>query len=399
MAPMNHILVVGASLAGLHAATSLRHHGHDGAVTVIGAEPHAPYDRPPLSKQLLAGRVEAADVALDTPSSLDVDWHFGVPAAHLDIERRRVVTADGVVWPYDGLVIATGASARWLAPLGAPRSGVHVLRTLDDSLALRRDLDRDPRVVVVGAGFVGLEVAATARSMGLEVTVLEALDEPLARAVGGYWGLVVAGRHRAEGVDVRLGVGVAGLVGTDQVEGVRLEDASVVPADVVVVGVGARPETAWLDGSGVDINDGVRCDSRLRVLVDGRARPDVVAAGDVARWWHPGYGAEVRVEHWTNAVEQGEAAARALLTGEQAAPFAPVPYFWSDQYGTKIQFLGRYVPGDEWAMVDGAPPDPRCAAVFGRAGRVVAALGFGRPAKVMGLRRAIEDGAPFPPVS
>ncbi len=200
--------------------------------------------------------------------------------------------------------------------LGAERGpGVHYLRTVEDAIALRDELAVASRAVVVGAGFIGLEVAASARTLGIDVTVVEALPVPLERAVGARMGAVLADLHRRHEVDVRLGVGVAGLVGTDRAEGVRLADGAVLPAEVVVVGVGVAPATAWLDRSGVDLSDGVLCDDRLRVLVDGLPRPDVVAVGDVTRWRHPGYGRDVRVEHWTNAAEQGEAAARTLLEG------------------------------------------------------------------------------------
>jgi 3-phenylpropionate/trans-cinnamate dioxygenase ferredoxin reductase component len=388
-------VVVGASLGGLRAAESLRQGGYDGVLTIIGAERHLPYDRPPLSKQILTGKAGPDDLALRLDADLDAEWQLGIEATGLDLDRRLVQVAAGDDVPYDVLVIATGAHPRTL--LGAaPGPGVHYLRTLEDAIALRDDLGVASRAVVVGAGFIGLEVAASARTLGIDVTVVEALPVPLERAVGARMGAVLADLHRRHQVDVRLGVGVAGLVGTDRVEGVRLADGGVVPAEVVVVGVGVAPATAWLDRSGVDLSDGVLCDDRLRVLVDGLPRPDVVAVGDVTRWRHPGYGRSVRVEHWTNAAEQGEAAARTLLEGAGAPPFAPTPYFWSDQFGVKIQFVGETLAGDEVAVIEGDPAEDRFVAAYGREGRLVAALGVRRPARVLALQALIGAGAAFP---
>jgi 3-phenylpropionate/trans-cinnamate dioxygenase ferredoxin reductase component len=388
-------VVVGASLGGLRAAESLRRGGYDGVLTIIGAERHLPYDRPPLSKQILTGKAGPDDLALRLDADLDAEWQLGIEATGLDLDRRLVQVATGDDVPFDVLVIATGAHPRTL--LGAaPGPGVHHLRTLEDAIALRDDLGVASRAVVVGAGFIGLEVAASARTLGIDVTVVEALPVPLERAVGARMGAVLADLHRRHQVDVRLGVGVAGLVGTDRVEGVRLADGAVVPAEVVVVGVGVAPATAWLDRSGVDLSDGVLCDDRLRVLVDGQPRPDVVAVGDVTRWRHPGYGRSVRVEHWTNAAEQGEAAARTLLKGEGAPPFAPTPYFWSDQFGVKIQFVGETLAGDEVAVLEGDPAEDRFVAAYGREGRLVAALGVRRPGRVLALQALIGSGAAFP---
>ncbi len=394
---MNEIVVVGASLAGLNAAATLRRLGHDGTITVVGAEAHRPYDRPPLSKQVLVGKVEATAEALALPQDVDgVTWRLGTRAAGLDLDARRVRLEGGDALPFDGLIIATGATPRTLPGLPA-LPGVHLLRTVDDAAALREDLLRGQRLAVIGAGFIGLEVAASARQLGLDVAVIEALPEPLARALSAEWGRLVADMHREHGVQILLDAPVETLVGGEHVEGVRVGDGRVVLADVVVVGIGVRPETAWLAGSGLDLADGVVCDRCLHALASGRPRPDIVAAGDVARWPHPAYDEAVRVEHWTNAVEQGEAAARTLLLGQEAKPFGPVPYFWSDQFGVKIQFVGRTVDGDASVVVDGTPGEGRWAVAFGRDERIVAGLGFGRPAKVMGLQRSIAEGAPFPP--
>ena len=266
-----------------------------------------------------------------------------------------------------------------------------MLRTLDDALAIRAALDAAARVVVIGAGFIGSEVAATCRMRGLDVTLLEALPVPLARALGDEMGAACAELHRDNGVDLRVGVAPAGFDGDEQVERVRLSDGSAIDADVVVVGVGVAPETAWLEGSGLALGDGVLCDASCFA-----SAPGVVAAGDVARWHNPLFGVDMRVEHWTNAAEQGMAAARTLLAGPaRAEPYAPVPYFWSDQYETKIQCVGHLQAGDEVRVVDGSIEDRRFVAVYGRAGRLVGALGFSRPKLVLAYRRLIAEGASF----
>jgi NADPH-dependent 2,4-dienoyl-CoA reductase/sulfur reductase-like enzyme len=395
------VVVVGGSLAGLRAAEALRREGHEGGITIVGAEAHLPYDRPPLSKQLLAGARKPEDITLRVDSDLDAEWRLSTLATGLDLSRRVLtVTAGGGLEPevlgFDGLVIATGAHPRMLPGLPS-LDGVHVLRTLDDCLALRAGLQGGPRVVVVGAGFIGSEVAATCHGVGVDVTVLEALPVPLVRAIGGELGRRCARLHQDHGVALQLGVGVAGLVGSSRVEGVRLENGTVVPADLVVVGVGVAPTTGWLAGSGLDLADGVVCDRWCRVLSGGEAVPDVVAAGDVARWDHPLFGETIRVEHWTNAVEQGHAAAAALMRGAEAPPFAPVPYFWSDQYETKVQFVGR--TGPEMGVVEGSLDDDRFVAAFGLEGRLVGALSFNRPARIMAYRAMIAAGSAFPPSS
>jgi 3-phenylpropionate/trans-cinnamate dioxygenase ferredoxin reductase component len=394
-------VVVGASLAGLRAAEALRRGGHDGPITVVGAEPYLPYDRPPLSKQVLTGKIDPADTALDPDKSLDLDWILGVRATGLDLARSLVILDGPEPVPFDRLVIATGAAPR-LLPGFEPGPGVHYLRTRDDAARLRRELVAAERLVVIGAGFIGLEVAASAHELGLGVTVLEALPVPLERAIGARMGQAVAELHRRRGVEVRTSVDVAGLVRSGSgaggiVEGVRLGDGSMVPAQVVVVGVGVAPVTGWLEGSGLDLGDGVLCDDRLRALAGGRIRPDIAAAGDVARWTHPRTGEAVRIEHWTNAADQGEAAAQALLLGDDAPPYGPVPYFWSDQHGVKIQFVGGTRPGDEVAVIEGDPAEDRFVAAYGNGGRLVAALGMRRPARVMALQRLIGEGGAFPP--
>ncbi len=392
MSGLGSVVVVGASLAGLRAVEALRRRGFDGRIVAVGAESHRPYDRPPLSKEILTGRWEAEQTALCKPErwdALEVDWRLGMRASGFDAASREVRLADGSRVAGDGVVIATGAAPRRLP--GTPDlDGIHVLRTLDDALAIRAALAAGARVCVVGAGFIGAEVAASARSLGCEVSLVEALPVPLERSLGAETGKYLAELHREQGVDLRCGVGVSRFEGSGRVEGVVLEDGARLAADLVVVGVGVAPETAWLEGSGLELDDGVVCDARCA------AAPGVVAAGDVARWPNPLFGETMRIEHWTNATEQADAAVDRLLDGPDAGePYAPVPYFWSDQYGVKIQFAGRARPGDEVRLVDGSLEERRFVQLYGREGRVVGVLGFNRPRLVMKWRRAIREGAPF----
>ncbi len=389
---LRRVVVVGASLAGLRAAEELRRLGYDGALCLVGAEPHLPYDRPPLSKDFLAGETEADGLGLRRQpyDDLDLELRLGVRATALDIGARTIETDDGNTIPYDGAVIATGATPRRL-PNTPELPGIHVLRTLDDAAALREDLAHGPSVVVVGAGFIGAEVAATCRARGLKVTVLEALPTPMVRGLGTALGDTLAGLHRDHGVDLRTGVGVAGFEGDARVRRVLLDDGSAVDADVVVVGVGVAPSTEWLDGSGLTLENGVVCDETLL------AAPGVVAAGDIARWPNPAFdGTVMRLEHWTNATEQGVAAAARLLAGDGAAePFGPIPFVWSDQYDVKIQVAGHVTGDDTVEVVDGSLDERRFVAVFGRDERLIGAVAFSRPRLLMQYRRMIADGVSF----
>jgi 3-phenylpropionate/trans-cinnamate dioxygenase ferredoxin reductase subunit len=392
------VVVVGASLAGLRAAEELRHRGFGGRLTVVGDEEHRPYDRPPLSKQVLAGswdldRIELTVGGAGGLDGLDVDWRLGTRATGLDPAGRRVTLAGGEELPYDGLVIATGARPRSLPGTGE-LAGVHTLRTLDDCLAVRADLDAGAgRVVVVGAGFIGSEVAATCRGRGCEVTVLEALPVPLGRALGDEMGSAMGDLHRDHGVVVRLGVGVAGIEGAGRVERVRLADDSVVEADLVVVGIGVTPNTGWLEGSGLALDDGVVCDATTR------AAPGIVAAGDVARWPSHRFGELMRVEHWDNAIAMGEHAARRLLddladgAAPPGEPYDPVPWFWSDQYDRKIQLAGRSSDADEVRVVDGSVEERRFVALYRRGDRLVGALAMNRPRLLVTFRGLVERRA------
>jgi NADPH-dependent 2,4-dienoyl-CoA reductase/sulfur reductase-like enzyme len=398
---VERVVVVGASLAGFRAAEELRAQGYAGTISMVGAEPHRPYDRPPLSKQVLAGKqppeATALGAAMGEVDDLDLDWHLGVPATGLDLAAREVLIGGGERLPFDGLVIATGATPRHL-PGTDHLDDVHSLRTLDDCLAIRAELDADGsggprRVVVVGAGFIGAEVAATCRGLGHEVTLVEALPVPLERGVGPVLGQVVADLHRDHGVDVHLGVGVVRIVADDsgsRVGQVHLTDGSELDVDLVVVGIGVTPNTEWLDGSGLTIDNGVLCDETCL------AAPGVVAAGDIARWPNPRFGETMRIEHWDNAVEMGAHAARTLLAdagGGTGEPYAPIPWFWSDQYDRKIQLAGRASADDDVAVVAGSVEDRKFVAFFGRGGRIVGVLGMSMPSKVMRWRGLVDSGA------
>jgi NADPH-dependent 2,4-dienoyl-CoA reductase/sulfur reductase-like enzyme len=388
---MRTIAVVGASLAGLRAAEALRREGFEGALILIGAERHLPYDRPPLSKEILRGEWQPERIALRPQglADLGLDLRLGRRARSLDLAARRLLLEDGEQVPFDGLVIATGAAPRAL-PRAAELDHVHLLRTLDDALALRAELLCGPRVLVVGAGFIGAEVAASCRRLGLAVTVVEPCAVPLERGLGTDIGAQVARIHREEGVDLRCGVGVAELLGQGSVSGVRLLDGTRLSADVVVIGIGVAPQTGWLEGSGLALEDGVLCDPSLA------AAPQVVAAGDVARWRHPLFDEVMRVEHWTNAVEQGVHAARRLLLGPaEAGPFAPVPLFWSDQYDVKIQLAGWPAASDRVSIVHGDPAARRFVALYGRPGRLSAALAFNQPRRLIAWRRRIAERLSF----
>ncbi|MFE7445012.1 NAD(P)/FAD-dependent oxidoreductase [Streptomyces chartreusis] len=372
---MRTVAVVGASLAGLSAARSLRKQGYDGRLVVIGDELHRPYDRPPLSKEFLAGTLGEPELALETgDEDLRAEWLLGTRAVALDHTERTLRLADGRQVRADGFVIATGAAARTL-PGSAGLAGVHTLRTLDDARALRDELALGGRLVVIGGGFIGAEVASTARALGLEVTVVEAAPAPLAGPLGEAMGAVVSALHSDHGVALLCGVGVKGLSGERRVDAVLLEDGRTVPADIVVVGVGASPNVEWLEGSGVVLDNGVKCGADGRTSLAG-----VVAVGDCANWYDPRAGLHRRVEHWTGARERPDAAIAALLAGGAVEPGVPrPPYFWSDQYGVKIQFAGHAAGADSVTIEDGTPDERNVLAVYRRSGIPVAVLGMNQP--------------------
>ena len=392
---MDTIVIVGSSLAGLRAAETLRQQKFDGRIVMVGAEDRAPYDRPPLSKKVLSGEWDAERVVLRKPddlTALNLEWKLGSPAVGLDTTERVVSLASGESVSFDGLIIATGGVVKRL-PNQPSWRGVHTLRTLDDSLALREELTEGRRVVVIGAGFIGLEVAATARGRGCDVTVLEGLVAPMIRGLGAEMGRNAALVHEDNGVVLRFGVRVSGLVEGDSgvVAGVALESGEVVPADVVLVGIGVAPSTDWLANSGLTIRDGVVCDRSLNAGV-----PGVYAAGDVCRWQNDLFDREMRVEHWTTASEQGAAAARNLLAvarGEEPKPFIDVPFFWSDQFTARIQFVGRAEGGENVSIVVGSPEERQFVALYESEGRLVAALGVSRPRQLMPFRKLIGERA------
>jgi NADPH-dependent 2,4-dienoyl-CoA reductase/sulfur reductase-like enzyme len=387
-------VVVGASLAGLRAAQTARKSGYDGPLTLVGGEVHLPYDRPPLSKAYLeAGADGPEDPTYRTDEELraelgdKAELRLNTWATGLDPERRVVSLSDGTELEYGSVVIATGAKARTL-PGAEKLAGVHTLRTLDDAVAIRAAFDAGARVVVVGAGFIGSEVAAGARKRGLAVTVLEALPVPLVRSVGEQMGRACAELHLSNGTDLRCGVKVAGLVGEDgRVSGVSLDDGSTIPADLVVVGTGVAPNTGWLAGSGVTLHErdgGIVCDETLATGV-----PGVYAAGDVAHFPHGLFGGRLmRLEHWTNASEQGMLAARNALNPAEAKPAMGVPYFWSDWYGSRIQFVG--IPqAEEIRVVSEELGEDRFLALYRRGDRLTGCISIDRPTQIMKYRRMI----------
>jgi NADPH-dependent 2,4-dienoyl-CoA reductase/sulfur reductase-like enzyme len=383
------VAVVGASLAGLSAARSLRKQGYDGRLVVIGDELHRPYDRPPLSKEFLAGTLGEAELALEVDGEdLRAEWLLGVRATGLDHAARTLRLADGRKVQADGVVIATGAAARTL-PGSEGLAGVHTLRTLDDARALRDELSRGGRLVVIGGGFIGAEVASTAYALGLDVTVVEATPTPLAGPLGETMGAIVSALHTDHGVRLECGVGVKGLSGETRVDAVLLEDGRGIPADIVVVGVGACPNVEWLEGSGIALDNGVKCGADGRTSLAG-----VVAVGDCANWYDPRAGHHRRIEHWTGARERPDAAVATLLAGGAVDPGVPrPPYFWSDQYGVKIQFAG-YAAGADTVTVEAGTADHRdVLAVYRRAGNPVAVLGMNQPRLFTRWRKQLATAA------
>jgi NADPH-dependent 2,4-dienoyl-CoA reductase/sulfur reductase-like enzyme len=380
------VVIVGASLAGFSAAQGLRRRGFDGRVTLVGEESHLPYQRPPLSKQFLGGAWDRARLALRIADGLELDWVLGMRARSLDLSRREVMLADDRRLRFDALVIATGARPRkpaWYADL----EGVFTLRTVDDSIALRSHLAvRKRTVAIVGAGFIGSEAAATLRALGCDVTLIDVDCVPMLRVLGKHLGGVCLRLHQAHGVRTMFGVGVKALLGATSVEGVELEDGSVVEADCVVVGVGVKPNVEWLESSGLCLDDGVACDATCAAL-DAEG---VVVAGDAARWKHPHYG-RIRIEHWDNAIAQGDAAAQTLFKSpSHTCAYAPIPFFWSDQYDCKLQLIGIPRSGDTLRIVEGALDQPRFVAIFERDARATGAFLFNSMHRVAAYRRLIE---------
>lgn len=379
---MRRVVVVGASLAGLATARALRAQGYDGDLTLVGDEPHRPYDRPPLSKGFLTGTVATDDLALETGDDLGAEWLLGARAIALDPGTRTVTLSSGATVTGDAVVVATGSRARTLP--GPPLAGVHTLRTLDDALALRAELLPGARLVLVGAGFVGAEIAATARKLGVDVTIVEAASAPLAGPLGVAMGAMVARLHDAHGVPLLTGVAVDSLVGRDRVEGVALADGRVLPADVVVVGIGSVATTDWLTSSGLALEaGGVACDGH-----GATTAPGVWAVGDVSAWHDDGYAGRRRIEHWTDALQRPARLVGALLGEPVGGPLA-APYFWSEQYDVQIQFAGRR-RGDETVTVEaGSPETADVLAVYRRGDVPVAVLGLDQPRLFGRMRRQL----------
>ncbi|MGW4335934.1 NAD(P)/FAD-dependent oxidoreductase [Rhodococcus koreensis] len=392
--PVGTIAVVGASLAGLHATEALLECPKVESVTVIGEEAGAPYDRPPLSKELLQGTWEPEKCFLaGPPGDPRVIWRTGARAVGLDPVERRLDLADGTSHVFDGgIVIATGGTPRTLP--GAELPGVHVLRTLDDAIGLRDDLSRaeDLRVVVVGGGFIGAEVAAACLVRGHRVTMLEAAAAPFERTLGVEVGAAVVAPLLTRGVQLVTDAIAVAIAGADRAEAVTLRDGTSVPADVVVLGLGIEPGTAWLAGSGLHLDGGLHCDTTLAVS------DRIVAAGDVAKWPNSRFGEFRRVEHWDNAVRQGRHAAQRLLADHgygEARDFVSVPWVWSDQNENKLQIVGTTVGHDGVLVAHGTLPALRFVALYRRGDELTAAFGMNQPKLVMKYRRLLSRRIPW----
>jgi 3-phenylpropionate/trans-cinnamate dioxygenase ferredoxin reductase subunit len=385
------VVIVGASVAGVRTAEALRRRGFGGRVTLIGAEPHLPYDRPPLSKAFLAGQATEDDLPLlarDRLDRLELELRLGEPAAAVDLPARQIRLASGQPVPFGTAVIATGSVPRRLPALDG-WTGVHVLRTLDDAIAIRAALAAGARVAVVGGGFIGAEVASCARALGLDVTIIDPLPALMIRGLGPALGQVLAGRHADHGAALRLGRSVLRAEGAGRVERLVLDDGSHVGADLVVVGVGADPAVGWLAGSGLAVDGGLCCDACLRA----RGTDAVYAVGDVARWPSARCGGPLRLEHWTNAGEAALAVA-AAITGAPA-PFDPLPYVWSDQLDARLQVFGQVGPHDEVVYVEGGPDAAEFVAVTGRDGALHAVVAVGARRAALRWERVLRSGAPW----
>ncbi|ATZ24181.1 NAD(P)/FAD-dependent oxidoreductase [Streptomyces lavendulae] len=399
------IVVVGASLAGLRAAETMREKGFTGSLTMIGDEPYEPYDRPPLSKQVLLGRAGPERTALPRRRDIEAAWRLGVPATGLDMAARRVRLADGDEVEYDRLLIATGVRARpWPQADEAALDGVFVLRTRDDAAALEQKLAAGPgRVLVIGAGFTGSEIASACRERGLPVTVAERGAAPLVGALGGVVGEVAAEMHREHGVDLRTGIMVTRLEGdaTGRVRVAHLSDGTTLEADVVVVSLGAMRNTEWLAGSGLGAGPrGIACDAGCRAFdIRGIVTDDIYVAGDVARSPHALFGYQfLSLEHWGNAVAQAETAAHNMLSeSADRRPHLWVPAFWSSQFGVNIKSVGVPSMGTEILIAQGSRDERRFTGVYGYQGRVIGAVTFDQSRWLQFYERLIEETAPFPP--
>ncbi|AZI57294.1 NAD(P)/FAD-dependent oxidoreductase [Nakamurella antarctica] len=378
-------VIVGAALAGHATAKALRQQGFEGVIRIIGAETERPYDRPPLSKEYLAGTATEADLSLETAGeTIDADWILGAEAIALDPATTTVSLASGDKVSGAAVFIATGSRARRMA---TELSGVHSLRTLSDARSLKAELQSGARLVVIGAGFIGAEVASTAKGLGLDVTVLEAAPAPLLRQLGIEVGAAVAGLHSRNGVNLLVGDPVVALKGTDRVHAVELASGRVLPADVVVAGIGADAETGWLVSSGLSVGNGVLCDAQ-----GATSAPGVFAVGDCSAWFDATLGRAHRVEHWTDSQQRPALAVKGWLSGANPAEPATLkaPYFWSDQYGVTIQFAGHRLDTDELVIEDGELGSDNMLATWRREGRIVAVLGLNQPRAFTKHRKALQ---------
>jgi NADPH-dependent 2,4-dienoyl-CoA reductase/sulfur reductase-like enzyme len=383
---LRRIAVVGVSLAGLRGAEELRRRGFRGELTLIGAESHfPPYDRPPLSKEVLGGAWQAEEARLRLFEETSAELRLGRTAVALDLRANTVRLDDGDLVEFDGALLATGARVRQLVCPGAELGGVHYFRDIEDCARVQQAVRAGCRTVVIGGGFIGSEVAAVCRGLGAEVTIVDALALPMSQQVGTLMAEYLMARHERSGIELRLAAGVTAIEGAERAEGVRLSDGSLLPCDVVVVGIGVTPATNWLDGSGLVLDDGVVCDEHCLAV----GAPHVAAAGDIANWLNPLYGRTMRVEHWTNAVEQAEYAAGALLGNRAEQGYSSLPYFWSDQHDLHVQFAG--LPGEEWGVVDGSVEDDRFAMVCRAGGADVGVIAVNWPAQFQRRRRALQQ--------
>jgi NADPH-dependent 2,4-dienoyl-CoA reductase/sulfur reductase-like enzyme len=388
------VVIVGASLGGFRTAHALRRLRFAGRIILVGDESHLPYDRPPQSKEVLTGEKGPDDTyfrAADFFDEQGIELKLGSPAVGLDGKERTVTLASGEQFGYDAAVIATGARPRRLPGTeGLP--GVHVMRTLDDSVAIRSALDRAGHMVVVGAGFIGSEVASSARNRGASVTVLEAADQPLVAAVGAEVGQRCAALHDLYGTELRCGTGVEGIDRTPDSLVVRLAGGTAVGCDLVVVGIGVIPNIEWLEGSGIETDRAVRCDRYMRTSL-----PDVYALGDLASWFNPRYGERMRVEHWTNTVQQSTTVARnivASLSGDDPVAYDGIPYFWSDQYGHRLQLVGR-ASADGPVFVHDPPDEPAMLALYRDGDRLGGAFAIDTVGPLMQMRSLLVRNAGF----
>lgn len=388
---LERIVVAGSGLAGLRAAETLRRCGFDGSLVMIGAEAGMPYDRPPLSKEILKGTKALSDTLLCEQGHFDelkIELQLGTRCLDIDANAKRIQTEVGWI-DFDGCVIATGAAPRRLRSMGQ-LEGVYVLRTADDARLIASVIDQGPRAVVVGAGFIGAEVAASLKTRGLDVTVVEALPAPLAGILGPELAQICTGLHHDHGTKLLCGVGVERIEGSGRVERVVLTDGSMLEADLVIVGIGAAPNVDWLMQSTLDVSDGVVCDATLHA-----GHPAIVACGDVAQWPNYLFRKSMRCEHWTNAVEQAIVAARNLLAGPDAsATFRSAAYFWSEQYGMRLQSIG-YIAGLPGELVAGSVDERRFIMCFRDSDRLAGAFAMNSPRLVMKAKALFEREAPW----